>query len=649
MRSATGLALLAVLVLAGCGGGGGGGATPRAADPTGKAVRPAAHRRARSQPSRARPARARVNPLGLPAVPAGSPIPGYLMIADRNNNRVLIVSPSKRIVWSDTALRGPDDAFFTPGYHSIITNEEFNDTLTEVSLTTKRRIWRYGHDAVPGSSPGYLNTPDDAYRLRNGVTLVADVRNCRIVELTHAKAVLRVLGGVCGHDPPRALASPNGDTPLPDGGILVSEIGPPGWIDRLDARGRLVWAVQSPVSYPSDAHLLPDGRILVAGFTDPGRIVEMTRGGRVTWSFGDLSGPNRLNKPSLAVRLPNGLIAATDDWNHRVIVIDPRTKRIVWQYGHTGVAGAAPGYLNKPDGLDLLPTTTTTATTRPKPAARPHAPVRRPAQVAVRRVGTLPQPVSRASAVALPGGRVALLGGLVGGSSSAQVLMGTPGHLAALGTLPVPTHDAAATYRAGAIRLYGGGEAVSRPSVVLVDPATGRARLGRPLDEPLSDLGAVSVAGRDYLVGGYTGARFATAVLRVGAGDRTLTVARLPAGLRYAGVAALGGTIYVAGGITPAGPSSAVYRVDPRAGTVHRIGTLPRPVAHAPLVAAGGSLYLVGGDGSSAILRIDPANGAVSRAGSLPGALANAAAVAVGGRVLVLGGDGSAAVYAFTG
>lgn len=55
-------------------------------------------------------------------------------------------------------MRGPDDAFFTPGYRSVITNEEFNDTLTELALRTRRPIWRYGHAGIAGSSPGYLNT-----------------------------------------------------------------------------------------------------------------------------------------------------------------------------------------------------------------------------------------------------------------------------------------------------------------------------------------------------------------------------------------------------------------------------------------------------------------------------------------------------------
>ena len=290
--------------------------------------------------------------LGLPPV-RSRVVPGYVLIADRDNNRVLLVSPAKRIVWEATDLRGPDDAFFTPRYRSVLTNEEFDDTLAEVSLRTRKTVWSYGHAGIPGSSPGYLDRPDDAYRLRDGLTVVADIQNCRIVYLHRSGAVARVLGGSCAHDPPRGFDSPNGDTPLPDGGLLVTEIG--GWIDRLDARGRLLWSIRSPVPYPSDAQPLPSGRVLVSSFTDPGRIVIVDRQGGVDWSFGTTTGPDRLAKPSLAVRWPNGLIAANDDYNERVIVIDPRRKRIVWQYGHMGVAGSEPGYLDKPDGIDLLP------------------------------------------------------------------------------------------------------------------------------------------------------------------------------------------------------------------------------------------------------------------------------------------------------
>ena len=563
--------------------------------------------------------------LGLPPIARG-PLPGYLLIADRNNNRAIIVSPSKRIVWQRTGLRGPDDTFFTPGYRGVITNEEFNDTLTQVSLKSKSAVWRYGHDGVPGSSAGYLNTPDDAYRLRDGDTTVADIKNCRIVELTRAKRVRRILGGSCVHDPPRGFASPNGDTPLRDGGLLVTEIG--GWIDRLAADGRLVWSIRSPVAYPSDAQLLPNGNVLVAAFTDPGKIVEVTPSGRVTWSFGSLSGPDRLDRPSLALRLPNGLIAANDDWNHRVIIVNPRTNAIVWQYGRTGVAGLAPGLLDKPDGLDLLPS----AFGRPAPQA-----VER---VALRRVGTLPFSLTKSASVALPGGTLVVLGG----EGSDRILAGPPSRLRVIGHLPTSTHDGAALLRGRTVLLYGGGESVSTPAVVRVDSQTAAAHALHPLDEPLSDLGAAQVRGSTYLVGGFTGTQYASAILRVHANDRTTTVARLPAGTRYAGVATSGGKIYVVGGLTTQGASKAIYAFDPRDRSVVRIGSLPRPEAHAALAALGGRLYLFGG---RSVLRISPGTGTVARVATLPQPLSDPNAVTVGRRIVVLGG-GTNAVYALT-
>ncbi len=584
-----------------------------------KAVQTAAH------PPRKRRAPQGIAQHALGLLPiARGPLPGYLLIADRDNNRAIIVSPSKRIVWEATGLRGPDDTFFTPGYRSVITNEEFNDTLTEVSVRTKARIWRYGHDAVAGSSPGYLNAPDDAYRLPGGDTTIADIKNCRIVQLTHAKRIRRILGGSCVHDPPRGFASPNGDTPLPDGGLLVTEIG--GWIDRLAPNGHLVWSMRSPIAYPSDAQLLPSGNILISGFTSPGKIVETTPTGRVVWSFGSPSGPDRLNKPSLAVRLPNGLIASNDDWNHRVIVIDPKTNRIVWQYGHTGAPGSGPGFLNKPDGLDLLPSA--------YGVARVAKPRRSSASVSLRRIGTLPATLAKSAAVALPGGRLIVLGG----TGSDLILAGAPAQLRVIGHLPAPTHDAAAVLSGRSAVLYGGGEAVSQPTVLHIDAASGRVRTLHPLDEPLSDLGAAKVDEMTYLIGGYTGAKYASAILRVGRRNRTTTVARLPVGLRYAGVAVLGGKIYVAGGLTPSGESRAVYVFDPGASTVQQVATLPTPEAHAALAALGGRLYLVGG---RSVLRIDPASGRVSRAATLRHTLADPNAVTVGDRIVIVGGGTS--------
>jgi hypothetical protein len=61
-----------------------------------------------------------------------------------------------------------------------------------------------------------------------------------------------------------------------------------------------------------------------------------------------------LDHPSLAERLPNGLISVNDDYRHRVILIDPTTNAIVWQYGQTDQPGTGLDQLNIPDGFDLL-------------------------------------------------------------------------------------------------------------------------------------------------------------------------------------------------------------------------------------------------------------------------------------------------------
>ncbi len=594
------------------------------------------------------------------------PVPGYVLIADRNNNRILLVSPAKRVVWEfprpgdirpGQSFHDPDDAFFTPNYTGISINEEFNQTISLIHLSSHRIVWSYGHAGVAGSGAGYLSNPDDAYLLPNGLFMVADIRNCRVLLVDRARRVVRELGraGSCGHDPPQGLSSPNGATPLPDGGVLVTEIG--GWVDRISASGRLLYTVRTPTTYPSDAQLLPDGNILVAGFDTPGRVDEITASGRIVWTYGPSSGPGALDRPSLAVRWPNGMIAVTDDWHHRVIVIDPRTKRIVWSYGHDGVAGTASGFLNKPDGLDLLPAVPRAgaAVVTAAAPARSHAqpPGSAVAPAPVRRVGSLPHALSRASAVALPGGRMLVAGGLRGGSSTDQILLGTPGALRPVGRLPIAGHDAAAALLGGTAYVFGGGQAVSTDTVVRVNTRTGAAALAARLDEPLSDLGAAVVRNHAYLVGGYTGARFASAVLRYDGGGKTTTVARLPTGLRYAGVAALGDRIYVAGGLTTGGETAVTYRVDPMSGTVRRIGLLPAPEAYGALVAYHGALYLIGGKTATGapdatVLRIDPQTGTTTVAARLPQGLAEPAAVVLADRIVVIGGENSNAVYELT-
>jgi hypothetical protein len=254
-------------------------------------------------------------------------------------------------------------------------------------------------------------------------------------------------------------------------------------------------------------------------------------------------------------------------------------------------------------------------------------------------IGSLPRAISKAAAVALPDGKVMILGGLVGNTSIDTILVGKPnksrvdGHLRVAGRLPQPTHDAAAALVGGSVYLFGGGSSVSTPDVVRVDPRTAAARAAPGIGEPLSDLGAVTVGGKPYLVGGFTGSEFATAILRYTPSGTTV-VARLPQGTRYAGVAALGRTIYVAGGLTTSGPTSAIYAFT-LGKKLRRIGSLPKPQAHAALAAAFGRLYYIGG---RKILAINPRTGTSRTIFHLTRPLSDPSVATVGKVVIIAGG-----------
>jgi hypothetical protein len=289
---------------------------------------------------------------------------GNILIADRGNNRILVVDPQGRIVFlypSQADLQAGrqlfynDDTFVEPGGQALIANEEDNHAIIQVGLVDHSLKVLFGHPRELGSDETHLNTPDDAYTLPDGSFTVADAYNCRILFIKGGMIVRQYgTAGVCRHEPPRYFGAVNGDTPVPGGGVMISEI-PGNWIDEVGPEGKLVFSVRAPVSYPSDPQPLPGGRILLADYASPGHILIMDHAGRVLWRYGPSQGYGRMDHPSLAMPLPNGNIAVNDDFRDRVLVIDPRTNTIVWKYGHTDMPGSAPGYLNTPDGMDFIP------------------------------------------------------------------------------------------------------------------------------------------------------------------------------------------------------------------------------------------------------------------------------------------------------
>ncbi|HEY3462779.1 MAG TPA: PQQ-binding-like beta-propeller repeat protein [Gaiellaceae bacterium] len=352
------LFLLAVTtaLVAGCGGS----SSPGADRPT-QSHHP---RRLHVKPKQTGPF---VHTLGRAHLAPGSDpsvLPEDVLIADRSNDRLLVVDPHGRLVWrfpppGSASLPLPDDAFFSPDGRRIVVTEEDVDVVSVVDVASRRIVWRYGATLAPGSGPDRLAHPDDAMLLPDGAIVAADIENCRLVLLHPPSHRLARASGSpangCVHAPPRAWGSPNGAFPLAGGGTLVTEING-DWVDALSANGRLLWSAHPPgISYPSDSNEVRRGLFVTVGWQSPGVLETFDRHGRLTWRYRPRPGAPQLDHPSLALPLPNGDLLVNDDFDDRVIVVDPRTNRVVWQYGHTGVAGSAPGYLSRPDGVDLVP------------------------------------------------------------------------------------------------------------------------------------------------------------------------------------------------------------------------------------------------------------------------------------------------------
>jgi outer membrane protein assembly factor BamB len=363
-RGAPAQAAMATASAAGKGGAGAGGRAAAAATGTATGSGTAAVSTVNGLPPAA------YSPENPPPAWNG-PLPYPILIADEQNDRILEVTPDKRIVWQwpspETTAQSRsygtsgDDAFFSPDGTKIVTNDEDGSTILRIDYYTGQVDWHFGVPEHAGSDLTHLNYPDDAYLLPNGNTMVADIRNCRELTIGPDQRVVAVWGkpqkGYCQTDPAKGLFGyPNGDTPQPDGDILMTFISG-NRIALLSPTGSVIWNVRAPDlhgGYVSDAQLLPNGDVVVAGYGKPGTVVEFDpKSGRVVWEYYVTSGDGELDHPSYATELPNGNFLLNDDANDRVIVIDRASKKIVWQYGQTGVRGKAAGLLNWPDGVDL--------------------------------------------------------------------------------------------------------------------------------------------------------------------------------------------------------------------------------------------------------------------------------------------------------
>ena len=614
-------------------------------------------------------------PISGPHLQPGSNpsvLPGPLLIADRSNNRLIVVSPKGRILWQfpqpgDLApgqtFLIPDDAFFTPDGKYIIATEEDDFVISVISIAQHKIIFRYGTPGQSGMGPNHLWNPDDAMMLPDGYILSPDIKNCRILLIKPGSlSPVHIYGlstNYCYHNPPARFGSPNGTFPMTNGHYVVTEING-DWVDEMGLNGTIYQSFHAPgVLYPSDTNEVRPGVFLTADYSKPGTVEEFTSSGQVLWRYSP-TGAQALNQPSLALPLPNGDVVLNDDKNNRVIVVDPKTDKVVWQYG-TGVAGSAPGQLSNPDGLDLAPPfsllVTHAATMGQPPAGAPASVLAGPINViqptsksSLNVIGThpLPQALQRV-AVAATGASTALsLGGLDNAGSSVTSiyrfkLSGSKLTVAAAGSLAQATHDAGAARIASHVYLFGGGQSSTVASVQSVGIPGGTAKLEGGLPQPRSDLSVAPYGGSTYLAGGYNGVNMDATVLKTVNGSGFTSVGNLVDPVRYGASVVYDGHLYVFGGESGGVVTSNIQAINLKTGQSEIVGQLPVACEGMASVVSNGKIYLLGGSDSSgnavsSIWQFDPATAMVYSAGSLPVPLAYSGAASLGSDILVVGG-----------
>jgi DNA-binding beta-propeller fold protein YncE len=201
-------------------------------------------------------------------------LPGPVLIADRDNNRLIEVSPEGKVIWRFPAAGGlatgqtfrvPDDAFFSPDGSRVIATQEDDQAISVIDPASGRIVYRYGHPGEAGAQDGYVHNPDDALLMPSGEILSADIMNCRLLVIRPPQhRPLRTLGttGRCEHEPDASFGSPNGAFPMSNGDTAVTEING-NWVDVIGRGGRAVLAFHPPqFSYPSDTNELRPGVFL---------------------------------------------------------------------------------------------------------------------------------------------------------------------------------------------------------------------------------------------------------------------------------------------------------------------------------------------------------------------------------------------------
>jgi hypothetical protein len=291
---------------------------------------------------------------------------GNILISDQFNNRVVEVAPDGHIVWTFGSgnptlcnpgrgtIIGLNDAERLSGGLTLLAgtgipagSQSFpkgcNDNRVIVVNQQGQIVWQYGQAGVAGSGPNELNVPVFAIQLPNHNIMVVDQGNNRVIEIDkNSKQIVWSYGPKSG---PGALNNPNSAELLPNGNILIGDENNNRVIE-ITRDGTIAWEYSQGLSGAAFASRLPNGNTLITD-SSHSRVLEVTPNKKMVFEYFTNSDPasNSAPLPTNAVQLANGEIIIADQFNNRVMIVNPGLQ---FQYGVVNVTGNGSNQLNGP-------------------------------------------------------------------------------------------------------------------------------------------------------------------------------------------------------------------------------------------------------------------------------------------------------------
>ena len=261
-----------------------------------------------------------------------------------DNKQVAIVNAKGEIEWSapnndareihDIQMLPDGNVLFQTGYTTVV---EMN--------RDKQVVWKY----EAKSKEGYTGRIEihSYQRLKNGMTLIAESGNTRLVEVDKKGQIVKEIALTVDH--PNAHRDTRMVRKLDNGHYLVCHEGD-GKLREYDGDGKVVWTYgmdlngrpESPGHGPEGhgvavfgAIRLPNGNTMIAGGNN-NRVLEVTPAGKIVWSIDQKELPGiTLAWVTTLELLPNGNLIFGNTHagpeNPQLIEVT-RDKKVVWTF-----------------------------------------------------------------------------------------------------------------------------------------------------------------------------------------------------------------------------------------------------------------------------------------------------------------------------